>query len=166
MDLIILLVNADRSSQSSLAKNFPKADFIFTSGSAHRTSASMPQKPEGPYVYSNGNQGKYLTVVDLDINNNTDPISDVSAQEQKIKQLNNRLKRLQKKDPARSLDDIYAGQDNILSLIKRYRNDLSAAETILQKAKKNQIHLITSFDHRGPSARLVRISGETLVIFF
>ena len=86
-------------------------------------------------VYSNGKQGKYLTVVDLDINNSTDPISDVSAQEQKIKQLNNRLKRLQKKYPAKSLDDIYAGQDNILSLIKRYRNDLSTAETILQKAK-------------------------------
>ena len=135
VDLIILLVNTDRSSQSSLAKNFPKADFIFTSGSTHRTSASMPQKPEGPYVYSNGKQGKYLTVVDLDINNSTDTISDDSAQEQKIKQLNNRLKRLQKKDPTKALDDIYAGQDNILSLIKRYRNDLSTAETILQKAK-------------------------------
>ena len=34
-----------------------------------------------------------------------------------------------------TMDDIYAGQDNILSLIKRYRNDLSTAETILQKAK-------------------------------
>ena len=33
------------------------------------------------------------------------------------------------------MDDIYAGQDNILSLIKRYRNDLSNAETILQKAR-------------------------------
>ena len=135
VDLIILLVNTDRSSQSSLAKNFPEADFIFTSGSTHRTSASVPQKPEGPYVYSNGKQGKYLTIVDLDIKNSIDPISDVSAQEQKIKQLNNRLKRLQKKDLTRSLDDIYAGQDNILSLIKRYRNDLNTAKTILQKAK-------------------------------
>ena len=135
VDLIILLVNTDRSSQSSLAKNFPEADFIFTSGSTHRTSASMPQKPEGPYVYSNGKQGKYLTIVDLDIKNSIEPISDVSSQEQKIKQLNNRLNRLQKKDPTKTLDDIYAGQDNILSLIKRYRNDLSNAETILQKAR-------------------------------
>ena len=135
VDLIILLVNTDRNSQSSLAKNFPDADFIFTSGSTHRTSASMPQKPEGPYIYSNGKQGKYLTIVDLDIKNSIDPISDVSAQEQKIKQLNNRLNRLQKKDPSKSLNDIYAGQDNILSLIKRYRNDLNTAETILQKAK-------------------------------
>ena len=45
------------------------------------------------------------------------------------------MKRLQKKDPTKALDDIYAGQDNILSLIKRYRNDLSTAENILQKAK-------------------------------
>ena len=82
MDLIILLVNTDRSSQSSLAKIF-KSRFYFYEREVHRTSASMPQKPEGPYVYSNGKQGKYLTVVDLDINNSTDPISDVSAQEQK-----------------------------------------------------------------------------------
>ena len=113
-------VNTDRNSQSSLTKNFDEADFIFTSGSTHRTSASMPQKPEGPYVYANGKQGKYLTVIDLDIKNNKDPISDLTSKEQKVKQLKNRLKRLQKKDPSKKLEDIYSGQDNILNLIKQF----------------------------------------------
>ena len=135
VDLIILLVNTDRNSQSLLTKNFDKADFIFTSGSTHRTSASMPQKPDGPYVYANGKQGKYLTVIDLDIKNNKDPISDLSSKEQKVKQLTNRLKRLQKKDPSKKLEDIYSGQDNILNLIKRYRSELETAETLVEKAK-------------------------------
>ena len=135
VDLIILLVNTDRNSQSSLTKNFDEADFIFTSGSTHRTSASMPQKPDGPYVYANGKQGKYLTVIDLDIKNNKDPISDLSSKEQKVRQLTNRLKRLQKKDPSKKLEDIYSGQDNILNLIKRYRSELETAKTIVEKAK-------------------------------
>ena len=135
VDLIVLLVNTDRNSQSSLTKNFDEADFIFTSGSTHRTSASMPQKPNGPYVYANGKQGKYLTVIDLDIKNNKDPISDLSSKEQKVRQLTNRLKRLQKKDPSKKLEDIYSGQDNILNLIKRYRSELETAKTLVEKAK-------------------------------
>tara|TARA_B100001094_G_C18168074_1_gene793372 strand:- start:195 stop:1226 length:1032 start_codon:yes stop_codon:yes gene_type:complete len=135
VDLIVLLVNTDRNSQSSLTKNFDKADFIFTSGSTHRTSATMPQKPDGPYVYANGKQGKYLTVIDLDIKNNKDPISDLSSSEQKVRQLTNRLKRLQKKDPSKKLEDIYSGQDNILNLIKRYRSELETAKTLVEKAK-------------------------------
>ena len=135
VDLIVLLVNTDRNSQSLLTKNFDEADFIFTSGSTHRTSASMPQKPDGPYVYANGKQGKYLTVIDLDIKNNKDPISDLSSKEQKVKQLTNRLKRLQKKDPSKKLEDIYSGQDNILNLIKRYRSELETAKALVEKAK-------------------------------
>ena len=135
VDLIVLLVNTDRNSQSSLARNFDEADFVFTSGSTHRTSTSMPQKAEGPYVYANGKQGKYLTVIDLDLKNSKDPISDLSTKEQKVKQLTNRLKRLQKKDPAKKLEDLYSGQDKILNLIKRYRNELGEAKSLIEKSK-------------------------------
>jgi 2',3'-cyclic-nucleotide 2'-phosphodiesterase (5'-nucleotidase family) len=134
VDLIILLVNADRTSQSSLSKHFDDAHFIFTSGSTHRTSASMTQNKNGPFLYSNGKQGKYLSIIDLEIKDVNGPIADLSAQEQKVKQLNNRLKRLQKKDPNSSLEKIYAGKDNILNLIKRYRSDLKTAETAIESA--------------------------------
>ena len=142
-DLIILLVNADRASQSSLSKHFGDADFIFTSGSTHRTSASMTQNKNGPFLYSNGKQGKYLSIIDLEIKNVKGPIADLSAPEQKVKQLNNRLKRLQKKDPNSSLEKIYAGKDNILNLIKRYKNDLKTAETAIENASNKMRY--TSF---------------------
>ena len=134
MDIIVLLVNSERNTHASMANNFEGADFIFLSGSTHRTSPSVPQKNGGPFVYSNGKQGKYLNVVDLELKNNSSPIIDVSTHEQKIRTLNNRLKRLQRKDPKKSLEEIYADQENILNLINRYRNDLKKADSSLTKA--------------------------------
>ena len=134
VDIIVMLVNSERNTHTSMPKNFEDADFIFVSGSTHRTSPSVPQNNGGPFVYSNGKQGKYLTVIDLELKNSSSPIIDVSAHEQKIRQLNNRLKRLQRKDPNNSLEDIYAGQENILNLINRYRNDLKKADSTLAKA--------------------------------
>lgn len=134
VDIIVMLVNSERNTHTSMPKNFEDADFIFVSGSTHRTSPSVPQNNGGPFVYSNGKQGKYLTVIDLELKNSSSPIIDVSTHEQKIRQLNNRLKRLQRKDPNNSLEDIYAGQENILNLINRYRNDLKKADSTLAKA--------------------------------
>jgi len=134
VDIIVLLVNSERNTHASMPKNFEDADFIFLSGSTHRTSPSVPQNNGGPFVYSNGKQGKYLTVIDLELKNNSSPIIDVSSHEQKIRTLNNRLKRLQRKDPDKSLEEIYADQENILNLINRYRNDLQKADSSLAKA--------------------------------
>ena len=134
VDIIVLLVNSERNTHASMPKNFEDADFIFLSGSTHRTSPSVPQNNGGPFVYSNGKQGKYLTVIDLELKNNSSPIIDVSSHEQKIRTLNNRLKRLQRKDPNKSLEEIYADQENILNLINRYRNDLQKADSSLTKA--------------------------------
>ena len=134
VDIIVLLVNSERNTHASMPKNFEDADFIFLSGSTHRTSPSVPQNNGGPFVYSNGKQGKYLTVIDLELKNNSSPIIDVSSHEQKIRTLNNRLKRLQRKDPKKSLEEIYADQENILNLINRYRNDLKKADSSLAKA--------------------------------
>jgi len=132
VDIIVMLINAERNIQSSLTNNFKNADFIFTSGSTHKTSPSTPQSSGGPFLYANGKQGKYLTVIDLEMNNNTSPIIDVSSNEQKVRQLTNRIKRLQKKEPGRKLEEIYADQENILNMIKRYKQDLEKAESIIK----------------------------------
>ena len=134
VDIIVMLINAERNIQSSLTNNFKNADFIFTSGSTHKTSSSAPQANGGPFLYANGKQGKYLTVIDLEINNNTSPIIDVSSNEQKVRQLTNRIKRLQKKEPGKKLEEIYAGQENILNMVKRYKQDLEKAESMLKSA--------------------------------
>ena len=134
VDIIVMLINSDRSSHNTLPSKFENADYIIVSGSTNRTSPTAPQKNGGPFLYSNGKQGKYLNVIDLELNNSSSPIVDVSSYEQKIRQLNNRLKRLQKKDPQKSLEEIYSNQENILNLIKRYRNDLEKADSSLSTA--------------------------------
>ena len=85
-------------------------------------------------MYSNGKQGKHLTIIDLELNDSSSEIIDVSTFERKIKQLNNRLKRLQKKDPNKELEDIYANQEKILNMIKQYRKELVSADSSLNKA--------------------------------
>ena len=165
VDIIVMLVNSERNTHTSMPKNFEDADFIFVSGSTHRTSPSVPQNNGGPFVYSNGKQGKYLTVIDLELKNSSSPIIDVSTHEQKIRQLNNRLKRLQRKDPNNSLEDIYAGQENILNLINRYRNDLKKADSTLAKAtnrmKFGSLALNKSFKDDPAILAMVDIAIET-----
>ena len=134
VDIVVMLVNSDRSTHNSLPDKFKNADYIFLSGSTNRTSSSTIQKNGGPFMYSNGKQGKHLTIIDLELNDSSSEIIDVSTFERKIKQLNNRLKRLQKKDPNKELEDIYANQEKILNMIKQYRKELISADSSLNKA--------------------------------
>ena len=134
VDIVVLMVNSDRNSYKSLPDEFPDADFIYVSGSTMRTRPNMPQKNGGPYLYSNGKQGKYLTVIDLDVKSGEEPIIDVSSIQDKKKSFNRRLDRLQKKDPDKQLEEIYANQENVLSLIERYRKGLFEAEAALVAA--------------------------------
>jgi len=81
VDIVVLLVNCDRGKQSSLATDFPNADFIVTSGSTNMTRANTPQEKNGPQVYSCGKQGKYLVTLDIELKDKNKPFIDVSAEE-------------------------------------------------------------------------------------
>ena len=131
VDLIVILINSDRKEHQKHPAEFPDADFIFVSGSNNRTRPHMPQKEGGPYLYSSGKQGKYMMVLDLDIKQYNTPIVDVSSHEEKIKSVNRRFERLQKKDPTKSLDELYKGQPNVMKLIVQYRQDIKDAEVAL-----------------------------------
>jgi len=133
-DIIIMLVNAERSAQSDLVANFPNADFIITSGSNNMSRHNSPQKTGGPYIYSCGKQGKYLLVLDADLKNKNEPMVDVSGHQKKIDDIKKRFKRLQKKDPSKSLEDIYSKQENILKIINQYRTDLKESELAVANA--------------------------------
>ena len=133
-DMIVLLVNADRSTQSELVDAFPKVDFIITSGSTNMSRESSPQKEGGPYLYSCGKQGKYLLKVDMNIKDSKKPIIDVSHHKKNLVSIDKRFTRLQKKDPSKTLEEIYADQSNVLSLIEKYRNELSESKKIIETA--------------------------------
>jgi 2',3'-cyclic-nucleotide 2'-phosphodiesterase (5'-nucleotidase family) len=133
-DLIVLLVNADRSSQSSLVDTFPDVDFIVTSGSTNMSRKNSPQKEGGPYFYSCGKQGKYLLSVDMNVQNIKKPIVDISNHKNNLKSINKRFERLQKKDPEKTLEEIYQDQSNVLSLIQKYRIELEDSKKAIASA--------------------------------
>lgn len=134
VDILVMLVNTDRKNYESLPAEFPEADFIFVSGSTMLTRPNMPQEKGGPYIYSSGKQGKQLTIVELKMENESDPIVDVSYYHNTINYIQRRLDRLQKKDPDKPLEEIYAEQENVLKLIKAYRQEQKIIEIALENA--------------------------------
>ena len=134
VDVIVMLVNSDRKTYNDLPENFADADFIVTSGSTNMTRPNNPQKEGGPYLYSCGKQGKYLSVLSVDIKDSKKQIVDISSHETNIKSMNKRLARLQKKDPDKPLKELYAQQANVLKLIDQYENDLKISEVVIKSA--------------------------------
>jgi len=134
VDIVVLLVNCDRGKQSSLATDFPNADFIVTSGSTNMTRANTPQEKNGPQVYSCGKQGKYLVTLDIELKDKNKPFIDVSAEEKKLKQISKRFERLQKKDPSKTLVDLYADQSNVLKLIEGYKKDELISKNLIENS--------------------------------
>lgn len=133
-DIIVLLVNADRGSQRELAEKFPEVDFIITSGSTNMSRENSPQNEGGPYFYSCGKQGKYLLTVNMNLKNTKQPIIDISSHKKNLKSIDKRFERLQKKDPTKTLEEIYADQVNVLSLIKKYRGELEESKVAIASA--------------------------------
>ena len=134
VDIVVVLVNASRSTQNGLPEKMPNVDFIITSGNTSMSRTNSPQKENGPFLYSCGKQGKYFLTLTLDIKEKGVSFVDVSAEEKKVKSVQKRFDRLQKKDPDKNLEEIYADQENVLNLIKKYREDLKISEQVISSA--------------------------------
>tara|TARA_B100000959_G_C14979937_1_gene623061 strand:+ start:1973 stop:2995 length:1023 start_codon:yes stop_codon:yes gene_type:complete len=134
VDLVVALINASRASQNGLVDKMPDVDFIVTSGSTNMSRSNSPQKENGPFIYSCGKQGKYLLSVTVDLKENDTPFINISSEEKKIKSIQKRFDRLQKKDPDKTLESIYEDQENVLNLIKKYREDLKTSESVVASA--------------------------------
>lgn len=134
VDFVVALINASRSSQNGLVEKMPNVDFIVTSGNTNMTRSNSPQKENGPYLYSCGKQGKYLLSITVDLKEHDTPFINISSEEKKVRSIQRRFDKLQKKDPDRSLEKIYENQQNVLNLIKKYREDLKTSEAVIASA--------------------------------
>ena len=72
--------------------------------------------------------------MNVDIKDSSVPIIDISSHEKKLKSIKKRFERLQKKDPDKTLEEIYEKQENVLKLITQYRDDLIQSETAINAA--------------------------------
>ena len=139
VDVVVLLVNSERKSYGVLPQEFPKADLIYTSGSTMMTRPMMKQAEEGPYLYSSGREGRYLNVTDLNIVDKKKPLVNVSYLQENMKYTRRKLDRLGDADPEKSLEELYAGQKNVLNTISQGRAGIARATTTLESAV-NTLH--------------------------
>ena len=109
-----MLVNANRTDQKTLTKEFKEANLIFTSGSTTLTRPMMNQLEKGPYLFSTGRESRYLNVTDISLKNKTDPIINISFLEASQQYNQRKLDRLQDTFPDQTLEEAYKGQENIL----------------------------------------------------
>jgi 2',3'-cyclic-nucleotide 2'-phosphodiesterase (5'-nucleotidase family) len=168
VDIVVLLVNCERGKQSSLASDFPDVDFIVTSGSTNMTRGNTPQEKNGPQIYSCGKQGKYLVTLDIELKDKNKPFIDVSAEEKKLKQISKRFERLQKKDPSKTLEDLYADQSNVLKLIEGYKKDEITSKNLIEssvnKLKYKTIGLSRKVPDDPEMLKFVNSSVETCAL--
>ena len=123
VDIIVLLVNVLDENLIDLSQSFNNADYIFLSGSKRRTEPRSKQSDSGALVYGGGIQGKHLSIVDIRIKAPNKAIIDVSAPFNRLQEIDYRLNRLQAKDPSIRLEELYANQPNVLSLIEKYQKE-------------------------------------------
>ena len=139
VDVVVVLVNSERKSYGVLPQEFPKADLIYTSGSTMMTRPMMKQAEEGPYLYSSGREGRYLNVTDLNIVDKKKPLVNVSYLQENMKYTRRKLDRLGDADPEKSLEELYAGQKNVLNTISQGRAGIARAAAALESAV-NTLH--------------------------
>ena len=134
VDVVVMLVNSDRSTYKDLPTHFLDADLIYTSGSSSLTRPMMRQLVDGPYLYSSGREGRYLNVTELNIKNKSYPVTNVSYLEEKMNYIQRKLDRLQDSVTEKTLEEIYAGQEAILEKIAQSRNSITHNREILEAA--------------------------------
>lgn len=123
VDIVVMLIDISSSNAVDLSNAFPQADYIFLSGVTKRTEPRSKQAQDGPLVYSTGIQGKHLSIVDIRIKDINKDIEDVSAPFSRLQEIDFRLKRLQAKNPSKTLEQIYANDPNVLTLVTKYQKE-------------------------------------------
>ena len=98
------------------------------------TRPMMKQAEEGPYLYSSGREGRYLNVTNLNIVDKGKPLVNVSYIEENMKYTKRKLDRLGDKDPEKTLDELYANQENILNMISQGRASITRDSATLDNA--------------------------------
>jgi len=163
VDILVMLVNANRQDYEKLKVEFSAADYIFVSRYTGRTYPSSPQLEEGPLLYSVGVQGKWVAEIDLSIVNPRMPIIDISQSQENVKTVEKRFKSLKQRNPDKKLEDIYADKPNVLKIIKDYRVKQEKAEKILVGAVNRSEYRLIALDKKiSDNPELVKLVKETL----
>ena len=148
VDIVVMLVNANRTDQKTLTKEFKEANLIFTSGSTTLTRPMMNQPEKGPYLFSTGRESRYLNVTDISLKNKIDPIFNISFLEASQKYNQRKLDRLKDTTPDQTLEEAYKGQENILSIVAKSRATIIQADMQIKEAVNTLFYKNVALDSK------------------
>ncbi len=131
VDLLVMLFNSTRVQAINAMGDLSEVDYVFLSRETTRTRPEKAQKPDVPFTYSFGIQGKYVGRFDVDISDNNQPIKDVTSAMMTVSIFEQRLNNLQKRDPNRPLEEIYKNNRNVLNMVKNYKKALTESKSNL-----------------------------------
>jgi len=162
-DIVIVLLNAPRVEVTKAQKTFKNANYIFASRETSRTRPELPQAKEGPLLYSFNIQGKYLGRFDIVIGNKENPLQDVTSARLAYTMVTKRLENLQKREPNKSLEDIYKDKPNILKMISSYREKISESKSTLNEALNTSSYTLVPLSSKIESEpSLLKYVDQTL----
>ena len=138
VDILVLLIDISDDNSIDLAKAFPRADYIFLSGVKYRTDSKAVQGQNGPLIYAGGIQGKHLSIVDLSLTDPKTAINDASPSFHRMLVIKDRLNKYQRKNPSKTLQEIYANQPAMLELIGNYIIEFNEIKESIEKGYTNR----------------------------
>ena len=136
-ELIVLLFNANDEDIIKLQNSSVDIDLIIRSKSKKRSNDGGKKRiPE----YSGGDRGKYLYRLDLSLSESGMGVTDITSQNNIIKNAQKRLDRMKKGDKTINLKEFYKDDEKTLNRIKGYERQLELAQSRLDNAS-NTIEL-------------------------
>ena len=140
-ELIVLLFNSSDEDIIKLQNSDLDIDLIIRSKSKKRSNDGGKKRiPE----YSGGDRGKYLYRLDLSLSQSGMGVTDITSQNNIIKNAQKRLDRMKKGDKNINLKEFYKDDEKTLNRIQGYEKQLELAESKLNNAS-NTIEL-TSYE--------------------
>ena len=129
VDILIMLLNADRPQEYKAISDFDNVDYIFSSHETSRTRPERTQEEGKPLKYCMGIQGKYIGRVDLAFTDKSKPITDVTSRMMTVTLFQERLNNLQKKAPGKPLEEIYKNNRGVLDMVKKFESGVSESKS-------------------------------------
>ena len=163
VDILVLLLNADKKAHNELSSDLKSVDYVFLSRETTRTRPEAKQPENGPLKYCFGIQGKYVGRFDIKIADKSKPIEDITAPMMTIKTFEARLNNLQKKDPSKPLEEIYRSNLNALNLIARLKQGIKDSKEKTSNLTNSSYFNLIYLNSRVPSEKAtLNLVNETL----
>jgi uncharacterized small protein (DUF1192 family) len=110
-----------------------------------------------------GKQGKSLGVVSIDVVDIDLPLRDLSNVQNRLKFLDKQLKRYAKKDPSKSMEEIYADDEKMLNRVATIQDELEKLKLELTaEGNSIQFDFVPMNKKVGEDLMLLSIVNETL----